>query len=116
LIAAGTADAVRSAGCAAAQRSITGRYEVPWPENFVHDVAQIVDLMVCNADKHDAVTPQKLPKQDQTEVHHAKPLVMAGQVFGFGPHHLGQPLPYFRAVDGIVVNPVLVAGVVGGSM
>ncbi len=37
---------------------------------------------------------------------------MSGQVLGLGPHDLAQPVPHFRAVHRVVVDPLLVAGVV----
>lgn len=38
---------------------------------------------------------------------------MSGEVFGLAAYDLAEPLLDFRAVDVVVVDPVLIAGVVG---
>jgi hypothetical protein len=72
-----------------------------------------VDLVVVNAHPKASVLPQELVQKPQPGVHHGKPLVVPGEVFGLRAHHLPQPVPYLGAVHVVVVDPALVAGVVG---
>ena len=52
-------------------------------------------------------------QQLQPGIHHAQPFVMAGQVLALFADNLTQPLFDFRIVDVVVINPALVASVVG---
>ena len=68
---------------------------------------------LINADKNNTIVRQQLLQQLQPRVHHAQPLVVAGQVLALFACNLAQPLFDFRIVDVIVIDPALVAGVVG---
>lgn len=68
---------------------------------------------LINADKNNPIICQQLLQQLQARVHHAQPLIMAGQVFSLFADNLAQPLLDLRVIDIIVVDPALVAGVVG---
>ena len=52
-------------------------------------------------------------KQFQPGVHHAQPLIVAGQVFALFAYHFAQPLLDFRVVHIVVIHPTFVAGVIG---
>ena len=68
---------------------------------------------LINADKNNPIICQQLLQQLQAWVHHAQPLVVAGQVLALFADNLTQPLLDLRVIDIIVVDPALVAGVVG---
>ena len=63
--------------------------------------------------KDNSLVSQQLIQQFQARVHHAQPLVVAGQILALFAYDLTQPLLDFGVVDIIVVDPPLVAGVVG---
>ena len=88
-------------------------YPVSRAKYFIHDEFQITMFNLINADKNNTIIRQQLLQQLQTRVHHAQPLVMAGQVLALFADNLAQPLLDFRVIDIIVINPALVAGVVG---
>ena len=69
-------------------------------------------LSVINADENNTIVRQQLLQQLQARVHHAQPLVMAGQVLALFADNLAQPLLDLRVVDIIVIDPALVARVV----
>jgi hypothetical protein len=50
---------------------------------------------------------------DPTPRPHAQPFIMARQVFGLAVHDLAQPVAHFGRIDVVVVNPALVARVIG---
>ena len=68
---------------------------------------------LINADKNNPIICQQLLQQLQARIHHAQPLVVAGQVLALFADNLAQPLLDLRVIDIIVVDPALVAGVVG---
>ena len=82
-------------------------------ENFITNQLEIGILRIINADENNTIIRQQLLQQLQPRVHHAQPLVVAGQVFALFANHLAQPLLDIRVIDIIVVDPTLVAGVVG---
>ncbi len=49
----------------------------------------------------------------KARIHHAQPLVVAGQVLALFADDLAQPLLDLRVIDVIVINPALVSCVVG---
>ena len=69
--------------------------------------------MNTNADCDAAIFRQQLLQQFQPGVHHAQPLVVAGQVLALLAHNFAQPLFDPGVVHIVVVHPALVAGVIG---
>ena len=67
---------------------------------------------IINTNEDGPVLAQELLEQRQPRVHHAQPLIVPRKVLGLAAHDLAEPLLHFGAVDGIVIHPVLVAGVV----
>ena len=82
-------------------------------KNFITNQLEIGILRIINADKNNPILRQQLLQQLQPRVHHAQPLVVAGQVLALSADNLTQPLLDLRIIDIIVVDPALVAGVVG---
>ena len=69
--------------------------------------------MEIKTNENNTIVRQQLLQQLQPRVHHAQPLVMACQVLALFADNLAQPLLDLRVIDIIVVDPALVAGVVG---
>ena len=82
-------------------------------ENLIAYQTQMVKFSIINADENNTIVRQQLLQQLQPRVHHAQPFVMAGQVLALFADNLAQPLFDFRVIDIVVVDPALVAGVVG---
>ena len=70
------------------------------------------NFIVVDRNPYRAVSPQKLSQEFQSGIHHAKPLVMAGEVFSFFADNVAEPLLDFGRVHIIVVDPPFVACVV----
>ena len=83
--------------------------EVCLPENLIHNQAKVCYFDIINADENNAIIRQQL----QARIHHAQPLVVAGQVLALFADDLAQPLLDLRVIDVIVINPALVSCVVG---
>ena len=81
-------------------------------ENLITNQLEIGILRIINADENNTIVCQQLLQQLQPRVHHAQPLVVAGQVLALFADDLAQPLLDLRVIDIIVVDPALVAGVV----
>ena len=60
-----------------------------------------------------AILTQELLQQHQPRIHHAEPFVVSGEVFGLLADGVAEPAEDFRGVDVVVIDPALVAGVVG---
>ena len=90
-----------------------GGDEVPLAENLVHDRPQMGLLVVVDGNPDAAVLGQQPSEQLQTRVHHAQPLVVAAKILAILAHHLTKPFDELRVIDVVVVDPRLVAGVVG---
>lgn len=88
------------------------RDEVARAENLIHQQPQRRHFVVVDGDENRPVLAQKLPQQHQPRIHHAQPAVVAVQRLALAADHLAQPLANLRAVDVVVVDPALVAGVV----
>ena len=82
-------------------------------ENLITNQLEIGILRIINADENNTIIRQQLLQQLQARVHHAQPLVMAGQVLALLADNLAQPFFDLRVIDIIVIDPALVAGVVG---
>ena len=82
-------------------------------ENLITNQLEIGILRIINADENNTIVRQQLLQQLQARVHHAQPLVMAGQILALFADDLAQPLFDLRGIDIIIVDPSLVAGVVG---
>ena len=82
-------------------------------ENLITNQLEIGILRIINADENNSVVRQQLLQQLQAQIHHAQPLVMAGQVLALFADNLAQPFFDLRVIDIIVIDPALVAGVVG---
>ncbi len=82
-------------------------------ENLIAYQTQMVKFSIINADENNTIVRQQLLQQLQARVHHAQPLVVAGQILSLFADNLAQPLFDLRVIDIIVVDPALVAGVVG---
>ena len=78
-------------------------------ENLIINQLEIGILRIINADENNSVVRQQL----LARVHHAQPLVMAGQVLALLADNLAQPFFDLRVIDIIVIDPALVVGVVG---
>jgi hypothetical protein len=87
--------------------------EIARPENLIHQQPQRRHLVVVDRDEDRPVLAQKLFQQHQPRIHHAEPAVVAVQRLALAADHLAQPAANLRAVDVVVVDPALVAGVVG---
>ena len=74
-------------------------------ENLIAYQTQMVKFSIINADKNNPIIRQQLLQQLQARVHHAQPLVMAGQVLALFADNLAQPLLDFWVIDIIVVDP-----------
>ena len=81
------------------------------PKHLIHQRPQMMHLIVINRDEDRAVVGQQLAQELQPREHHAAPLVVAGEIVAV--HRAAQPVAHHRRVDLVVVNPALVAGVVG---
>ena len=68
--------------------------------------------MEIKTNENNTIVRQQLLQQLQPRVHHAQPLVVAGQVLALFADNRAQPLLDLRVIDIIVVDPALVAGVV----
>ena len=79
--------------------------------NLIHQRPQMMHLVVVDGDEDRAVVGQQLAQELQPREHHAAPLVVAGEIVAV--HRAAQPVAHHRRVDLVVVNPPLVAGVVG---
>ena len=88
-------------------------YKVLLTEYFIANRTEIEEFCVINTDKDCSILRQQLLQQLQPRVHHAQPLVVAGQVLALFADNLAQPPLDLRVIDIIVINPALVAGVVG---
>lgn len=82
-------------------------------EDLVHDLAEARELVVVDGDENDAGGGEKLVEQSKTRVHHAQPLVVAGEVLALLADDVAQPLLDPGVVDVVVVDPAFVACVVG---
>ncbi len=87
--------------------------KVSLSENLIHQQAQRRHLVVVDGNEDGAVLAQELLQQNEARIHHRQPAVVPVQRLAFLADHLAQPLADLRAVDVVVVNPALVAGVVG---
>ena len=75
----------------------------------------MVGLVVVDGDKDSTVVAEQLVEQAQARVDHAKPFIVAGQIVA--ANLLGEPRLKARVVYVVVVDPALVASIVGrGSM
>jgi len=72
----------------------------------------MVHLVIIYRDKDYPVLAQELLEQHQARIHHAQPAVVPVQRLAFLAHDFAQPAADLRAVDVVVVDPALVAGVV----
>ena len=81
-------------------------------EDFVTHELQVRLLVVVDADEDCAGRREQLAQELQARVHHAQPLVVAGEVLALLAHDLPEPFPDARVVHVVVVDPALVAGVV----
>ena len=68
-------------------------------------------LVVIDRNEEHAVIRKHLPQQFEPRHHHAQPFVMPREVLAV--HHLAQPFLHHGRVHVVVVNPILVASVVG---
>lgn len=69
-------------------------------------------FIIINTHEQNAFRMQQPMQQLQPWIHHAQPLVVPRQVLAFLAHDLPEPAPDLGVVDGVVVDPALVAGVV----
>ena len=70
-------------------------------------------LKYINTNKNNAVIRKQALQKLKARIHHAQPFIMAGQILAFFADNLAQPLFDLRVVDVIVIDPALVAGVIG---
>ena len=72
-----------------------------------------MDFVIIQANEDRPICAQKLLQQHEPRVHHAKPFVMLGKVFGLLADGMAEPAKDFRGIDVVVIDPALVAGIVG---
>ena len=73
----------------------------------------MVDFVVVNGDENRAVVAEQFLEQLQARIHHAAPFVVAAGVLALLAHDVANPFLELRLREIVVVNPALVAGVVG---
>ena len=81
-------------------------------EDLVANEPQVRELRVVDADEDGTRRSEQLPQKLEPWVHHAQPLVVAGEILTLLTDDVANPLADTRIVDVVVVFPVLVAGVV----
>src|ERR1039458_5516945 len=81
-------------------------------KDFIEQESQSIRFKIINAHEDYAILAQELPEQREAWIHHAKPFVVAGKVFGFLANNFTKPFTDERAVNAVVVNPAFVASVV----
>ena len=84
------------------------------PKDLIANTFEIVEFIIINADKDCPVVGKQPLQQLEPGVHHAQPLVVAGEVFALLADHVAQPLFNARVADIVVIHPALVARVIGG--
>ena len=72
-----------------------------------------MDFVIVNGDKNRAVIAEQFLEQLQARIHHAAPFVVAAGVLALLTHGVTNPFLELRLCEVVVVNPALVAGVVG---
>lgn len=87
------------------------RHPVSLAENLVHQQQKTGYLVVVDGDEDDALAVHQLLQEFEPRHHHAKPLVVTGQVVGVDG--LAQPILHGGRLHRIVVDPGLLARVVG---
>ena len=80
---------------------------------FITNATQIIELCIVNANKNSAVLCKQLLQKPQPGIHHAQPFVMTGEVFALFADYLSEPLTDAGIIHVVVVDPPLIAGVVG---
>ena len=70
-------------------------------------------FIIVDRDPNRAVFAQKFLEEPQARIHHAQPLIVARQVFRLLADSRAKPGPDFRRVDIVVIDPGLIARVVG---
>ena len=85
--------------------------EILLPENLVHQQPQAVLLVVIDGHEDYPVVGQQFPKKLEAGPHQAEPLIVPFQVVPV--NHLIQPRLEVGVAHIVVVDPSLVAGVVG---
>lgn len=81
-------------------------------EDFVAHEFQRRALVVIDAYKYGAGSPEHHAHQPQPRIHHAQPLVMTREVLSLLADDLTEPFSNPRIVHVVVVNPAFVAGVI----
>ena len=71
-------------------------------------------FIIINGNENGPILCQQFLQQPKPGIHHAEPLIMAGQVLPFFSHHLPQPLLDAWVVHIIVIHPSFIACIVGG--
>ena len=87
--------------------------KIPPSENLIHQQPQTRHLVVINRNKNRPVLREELLQQDHARIHHAQPLIMPRKILRLLADDGAEPAVDFRGVHLVVVNPALVAGVVG---
>lgn len=88
-------------------------YEAITAENFITNLFEAGIFRIVNADKDNAFLIQQLLQQPQPRIHHTQPFVMTGEILSFFADYLPQPLTNAGIIHVVVVNPPLIAGIVG---
>jgi hypothetical protein len=87
------------------------RDEILFAKGLVHGRAQTVHFVVVDRDQDNSVVREKLSQHSESWPHHAKPLVVPGEVLAV--NYFAEPFLNHWRTDVVVVDPTFVAGVVG---
>ena len=90
-----------------------GRDEIIATENLIHHETKRADFVVVQANEDRSILAQELLQQHEPGIHHAEPFVVSGEVLSLLADGFAEPAEDFRGVDVVVIDPALVAGVVG---
>ena len=88
-------------------------HETTSPKDLVTHSLQVGSLIVINRNENSTSRRKQPLQQPQAWVHHAQPLVMAGEVFAFFADDFTKPFLNSRVVDSVVVHPTFVTRVIG---
>ena len=82
-------------------------------KNLVADKFKVRLFVIVDRNENGAVVGEQIAQEFEAGIHHAKPFIVSGEVFAFPADDFAEPALDSWVVDVIVVNPALVAGVVG---
>ena len=79
---------------------------------IIHHQAKITHLVIINGNKYSTSRWQEFLKHFQSGIHHAKPFIMATEVFTLFPYYFAKPFLNMRIVYIIIIYPPLIACII----